>query len=84
MKKLDSITFPVCSTKHYVREGSAIHSEKQSYKGQVDYFGVYCFELDKCYLVPIDDVGLTQCNLRVLPSKNNQSKRIKWAKDYEI
>jgi hypothetical protein len=55
------------------------------YQGQVDYFGVYCPDNGAVYLVPIADVTSRRaCYLRIDPAKNNQQKRIKWAKDYEL
>ncbi len=50
-----------------------------------EYFGVYCGELNKTYLVPVDLVPrATEMHLRVMPSKNNQVKKVIWARDYEI
>ncbi len=60
--------------------------ECKSYKGEVDYFGVYCPELDKCYLIPETNLppsGLA-IHLRVDPVKNSQIVKINWAKDYEL
>jgi PD-(D/E)XK endonuclease len=55
------------------------------YRGEVDSFGIYCPENDRVYLVPIADVGIQRiCYLRLMPAKNNQNKRIRWAKDYEV
>ena len=55
------------------------------YQGVIDFFGVYCPENDCVYLVPIDVVTTTCiCTLRVTVAKNNQSKRIRWAKDYLV
>lgn len=54
------------------------------YRGQCDYFAVYCDELDKVYLILVDDVGTTRANLRLVPTKNNQEKNVRWAKDYEL
>ena len=54
------------------------------YRGQCDYFAVYCEELDKVYLVPVDQVGVTRANLRLVPAKNNQQKYIRRAQDYEL
>jgi hypothetical protein len=54
------------------------------YKGRVDYFGVYCPDNEGVYLVPIAEAPPTGCYLRVTAPKNNQTKRIRWAKDYEI
>ena len=55
-----------------------------NYKGQIEFFAVYSPDLDKCYLVPIDEVGITQANLRIAEAKSKQQKKIRWAKDYEI
>jgi hypothetical protein len=56
-----------------------------TYAGEVDYFGVYCPDNDKVYLVPITDVSVSvRCSLRIDPPKNNQQKRIRWASDYEV
>jgi hypothetical protein len=57
---------------------------RKSYVGQVEYFGVYCPDLKKCYLVPVGHAALNQCQLRVDPPRNGQKTRIRWAADYEI
>ncbi|SRR6266516_5344503 len=54
------------------------------YRGQCDYFAVYCEELNKIYFIPVDQVGTTKANLRLVPAKNNQEKKVRWAKDYEL
>src|SRR5262249_53611115 len=54
------------------------------YSGEGDYFGVYCPENDRVYLVPISETSHRICSLRVIPAKNNQSKRVRQAKDYEV
>lgn len=54
------------------------------YRGQCDYFAVYCEELDKAYLVPVDQVGNTRANLRLVSAKNNQQKHVRLAQDYEL
>lgn len=83
--KNGSVQFPTCSTNHYVREGEVIHNKQISYiKEDVDFFGVFCFKLNKCYLVPIEDTGERSCFLRVVKSKNNQEKNVKYASGYEI
>lgn len=56
----------------------------RQYRGQCDYFAVYCEKLDKIYLIAVDEVGTTTANLRLTPPKNNQVKNIRWAKDYEL
>jgi hypothetical protein len=55
------------------------------YKGEVDFFAVFCPENDSVYLVPIGVVNTSHgCYLRVIPTKNNQTKKIRWAKDYLV
>ena len=54
------------------------------YRGQCEYFALYSAELDKVYLLPVDEVGITRAHLRLMPTKNNQEKNIRWAKDYEL
>lgn len=72
------IKFNSSSTEWYKRH------RRKNYKGQIDYFGVYCPELDKSYLIPSDLIAETQGLLRINPTKNNQSKFVRWSKDYEI
>ena len=54
------------------------------YRGQCAYFAVYCADLGQVYLVPVDQVGKTRAHLRIEPTKNNQEKNVRWAKDYEL
>ena len=56
----------------------------RNYRGQCDYFAVYCEELDKVYLLPVDQVGVTEAHLRLTSAKNNQEKKVRWAQDYEL
>lgn len=60
---------------------------RQSYRGQVEYIGVYCPTLDTSYLVPIELLG-TRGSMRLLPTKknwkNNPKQRMLWAKDFEV
>jgi hypothetical protein len=54
------------------------------YRGQCDYFAVYCSETRGVYLLSVEEVGLTQAMLRLVPTANNQEQGVRWAKDYEI
>jgi hypothetical protein len=68
----------------YARVGGKAHIRK-GYRGEADYFGVYSPETGKVYLVPVDEVPIgSKARLRIDSAKNNQSKGVKWAKDYEI
>lgn len=69
--------------KNFNRSGG--RSGRRSYIGDAEYFGVYCSELNTVYLVPVNITPyLSEVGLRVQPTKNNQGKKVIWAKDYEI
>jgi hypothetical protein len=55
----------------------------RGYAGEVEFFGVYCPEIDQSFLIPAKDV-LTEGSLRVLPTRNNQGRKIRWAKLYAL
>ena len=58
---------------------------RRNYVGEVDFFAVYCPDNNKTYLVPMsDDLGTSECGLRIVPTKNNQTKGIRFARDYEL
>ena len=80
-----SIQFNVASSHYsYVDSKSMGVHKRQNYRGQVEYFAVYCEALDKVYLIPVDDVGIAHTRLRLMPTKNKQEKNVRWAKDYEL
>lgn len=54
------------------------------YQGQCDYFAIYCADLEKISLIPVNLVGRTRAHLRIKPAKNNQEKNVRWAKDFEL
>jgi len=55
-----------------------------NYRGQADYFGIYCHAVGECYLVPVDEVGINEALLRLTPAKNGQRSRVRMAADYII
>lgn len=57
---------------------------KKSYINEIDLFAVYCPDNETVYLVPVKEVGKTKAALRIEPTKNNQKKFIRYAKDYEL
>ena len=63
---------------------SHTNNVQASYEGEADFFGVYCHELRSTYLIPVTDVPTNVAHLRLVPSKNNQRKGIRWADDYRI
>jgi hypothetical protein len=55
-----------------------------SYVGLADVFGVYFPPTRSVYLLPIDVVAGTDARLRLEPPRNNQRRRIRHARDFEI
>ena len=58
--------------------------KRKSYHGEVDFLGVYCTQLDRCYMVPVSETGSSEMKLRLTPSKNGQVVGVKMAADYQI
>jgi PD-(D/E)XK nuclease superfamily protein len=79
-----SIQFAATSLRTRSTNGKVKYS-RAGYVGQVEYFAVYSHELHKTYLIPASHLGnATRMRLRLVPSKNNQEKGVKWARDYEL
>ncbi len=57
---------------------------QRQYYGEIDYFAVYCPQLDKTYWIHVDDAPGDHCHLRLKPAANNQTKGVRWARDYEL
>jgi len=56
---------------------------KKYSKKDIDYFALYDYENKKGYLIPIEKVeGMSEIILRLSEPKNNQKKRLRFAKDY--
>ena len=52
---------------------------------EVDLFGVYCGELDRCFLIPSSKAaGLSQIQLRLVPTRNGQQACINLADDFDF
>jgi hypothetical protein len=53
--------------------------------GEIDAFAAYCAEIDRCYFLPYDLFARrSQIVLRLVPTRNNQSAGINWARDFEL
>lgn len=64
---------------------SGHHTRENSYRGQIDAFGVYCAETGDAYLVPIEALTCdTIARLRISPARNGQMRRVRLASDYLI
>jgi hypothetical protein len=77
------IEFATASTYYHTRAGRTGYGRKD-YRGQIDYFAIYCSDTKSVYLVPVDHVPTTSARLRLIPTENNQEKHVRRAKDYEL
>lgn len=75
----------------YVRLRSTRHSPTRGYvvatydRTEIDAVAVYCGDLDRCYLLPIDLVeGCGVITLRLKPTRNSQRAALNWASEYEF
>jgi hypothetical protein len=52
---------------------------------EIDAIAAFCIETGRCYLLPHElSVDRVMVQLRLGPTKNNQSVGIRWASDYEF
>src|SRR5262245_21237701 len=52
---------------------------------EIDAYAAYCADLGRCYLLPISEFSdRIAIQLRLEAPKNNQNRRINWARDYEF
>jgi hypothetical protein len=51
---------------------------------EIDAFAAYCHDTKSCYFFELGDVAQNEMRLRVGPTRNNQAKGVRWAKDYEF
>lgn len=80
-----AIRFNTCNfSYHHPKNRKRAEYSMQDYRGAADYFGVYCPDTNGVYLAPVEAVGIRQGCLRVGQPRNGQSKRIRWARDYEL
>ena len=56
---------------------------RQSYHGRADVFGVYFPDNRRVYLVPVAEMR-SDGRLRLEPTRNNQRRGVRFARDYEI
>lgn len=54
------------------------------YGDTIDYFGVYCPQNEKVYLLPQVECKSKITRLRLIPPLNNTKLRTRWAEKYEV
>ena|SRR5579862_210666 len=53
--------------------------------GEIDAIAAYCFEINTCYLLPLEmSVGRAAVQLRLNAPRNNQRTKINWAWEFEL
>ena len=56
---------------------------RRAYQGEADYFGIYCPDTDKVYLVPVGS-SAGRGSLRVEATLNGRKAGICWAEEYQV
>ncbi len=69
----------LCRTRR--RNASYDRTMRRYEKGEVDYFAIYCPQLNEIYGMPFEPAK-GSASLRIEPTINKQEKYIRWAKDY--
>lgn len=61
---------------------SRTSGSNRGYVGEIDLFGVYCPENEGVYLVPVQDVGVTEAKLWIATPRSKRHFVVRWAADY--
>jgi hypothetical protein len=77
--KRGSIAVACCSS-HTHRGGPSA----RSYRGEVEFIGVFCPQTGRVYLVPESEIVESTMHLRVEPTINRQDRHIRWANKYRL
>jgi hypothetical protein len=64
--------------------GLGTRRHRVAYRGQVDVFALYSPDLDRVYLLPVDECPGAEVRLRLAPARNGQRARSRLASDYEL
>ena len=71
-------SFNTAST-HY-SDGKCVHHSYS--KEDIDYFATVCN--NQVYLIPVEECSSRLQSLRLVSTKNGQTRGVKWAKDYRL
>ena len=74
----DKITFATKNT-HTNTQGTTYKNYKSD---NIDFFATTY--KGECYLVPVSECGVSNCSLRIAPTKNGRAEGIKFLQDYSI
>src|SRR5215213_3770788 len=82
MQQDDVVCVRLKRSRHSPTRGYVVKTYR---KDEIDAFGIYCGDLNRCYLVPIEQAEGTQgLTLRLSQTRNNQRAALNWAADYEF
>ena len=68
------VEFNVCGTDH--------GRGRNHYRGRADVIAAFSEELNRAFVIPVDDCPNYVALLRLTPARNNQRKRVRMAEDY--
>src|SRR3954452_10739944 len=57
---------------------------RRRYDGEIEMFLAHCEQTGAIYVMPVEEAQGCEIYLRVSPTANNQSKGVRWARDYEL
>ena len=60
------------------------HRQMRHYREDCDFFAVYNARINKVYLVPVGEVGMTQAHLQLVHPKHKNQHGYKMAANYEL
>lgn len=70
------VEFNTCSTDH--------GAGRQLYKGRAEVIAVHVSDLDRLFIVPVDECPSSKGYLRLDRPRNNQRRRVRLAADYTL
>ncbi|HEY0995439.1 MAG TPA: group I intron-associated PD-(D/E)XK endonuclease [Gemmatimonadaceae bacterium] len=56
----------------------------RTYRGRADLFAVYVPEIERTFLVPVEECGRREASIRLSPARNGQKHGVRHAEQYEI
>jgi hypothetical protein len=67
------------------RRGSDGHVKRAYSRKEIDALAAYCPDLERCFLVPVGRIdGRPTIHLRVIPTRNNQTRGVNKADDFDF
>lgn len=72
------------STKSQNHTSAGVVAINQYTKNEIDFFAVYEPNSNRIYMVPVEEVTIGECTLRVDKPLNAQQSNIRWASTFEV